>query len=61
MSYPYAKVNTMMNKTSGPDWLFPEICECALPMCPECDPDFFRDLMFDLAEAFFPEDDTPPF
>ena len=51
----------MMNKTSSPDWMFTLECECALPLCPVCDPDFYRDLEWDLEQNFMPDDAIPPF
>jgi hypothetical protein len=61
MSDLYDKVNTMMNKTSCPDWLNDLMtCGCDLPMCPMCDSDFYVDMHRE-DTCFFPEDDTPPF
>lgn len=50
----------MMNKTSFPDWMYQD-CNCLLPMCPICDPDFHRDLEWDLEQNFMPDDAIPPF
>lgn len=46
-------------KSSTPDWMFPEMCDCQLAMCPECDTDFAFEMARDL--EFFLSDDTPPF
>ena len=36
----------MFNKTSAPCWLVGEMdcMDCGIPMCPNCDPDFFYDM-----------------
>lgn len=51
----------MFIKTSGPDWNLSMDCECGIPLCPVCDPDFYRDLEWDLQQSFLPDDESTPF
>ena len=47
----------MIVKNSNPDWLTDMVtCDCALSMCPICDPDFY----YDMSQEFL-SDAPPPF
>lgn len=46
-------------RTSTPDWMFDGVpCKCLLPMCPECDPDFYVDQMREW-EHIWADEETP--